>query len=141
MPPDAIAAEKLYQSESERIQDSKKKAETLYLDNLKDNLDKIRQLRDEEIKCLKSSYELGLISTEEYFSRLADFRDRYFEYGSTGWQNYSAEILKHNKKLSDEQEKALAEAAETVSESIKKRYDAIAKERKILRKRLAISVE
>lgn len=134
---DAIAAEKLYQSESERIQDSKKKAETLYLDNLKDNLDKIRQLRDEEIKCLKSSYELGLISTEEYFSRLADFRDRYFEYGSTGWQNYSAEILKHNKKLSDEQEKALAEAAETVSESIKKRYDAIAKEQENLEKRLA----
>ena len=134
---DALQAQAFYESEANRIQDSKKNAETLYLEALKDNVDRIKTLRDEELKSLKTSYELGLISTEEYFSQLSDWRDRYFEYGSTGWQNYTAEILKYNKKLSDEQEKALSDAAKTVSDSIKKQYDELMKEQEKLREKLS----
>lgn len=134
---DAIAAEKLYLSENERIQNGKKKAEDLYLASLKENVERIKALREEEIKTLKLSYDLGAISTEEYFSRLAQFRDRYFEYGSIGWINYTAEIAKHNQKLADEQQKALESAADTVSDSIKRRYESIAKEQDKLRDKLA----
>ena len=134
---DAIAAQKLYESESERIQNRKKNSEALYLEQLKENVEKIKLLRDEELKSLKTSYDLGLIDAQEYFSRLADWRDRYFEYGTTGWQSYTAEILKYNKKLSDEQEKALTDAAETVSKNIKKRYDDLLKQQESLREKLA----
>lgn len=134
---DALAAQALYENESERLHDSKKNAEELYLEKLKDNVERIKTFRDEELKSLKTSYELGLISTQDYFSQLTDWRDRYFEYGSVGWQSYTAEILKYNKSLSDEQQKALSDAAKTVSNNIKKQYDELLKEQESLKEKLS----
>ena len=134
---DALEAQAFYESELSRIQDSKKNAEALYLEELKENVERKKTLRDEELKSLKNSYELGLISTEQYFSQLSDWRDRYFETGSTEWQSYTTEILKYNKKLAEEQEKALSDASETVSESIKKQYDELLKEQEKLRGKLS----
>ena len=134
---DAIGAQKLYENEREKIQNSKKNSEALYLARLKENTDKIKELRDLELRSLKSAYELGLISTNEYFAGLADFRDRYFEEGSVGWLNYTTEILKYNKKLSDEQLKALSDAAETTAKNIKKRFDDLIKEKEKFAEKLA----
>lgn len=133
----ALQAQRKYTLENERLQDSKKKAQALYVDSLKDNVERIKALRDDELCCLKNSYELGLISTEEYFARLGEWRDRYFENGTADWQKYTAEILSHNKKLADEQQKALSNAASVVSEHIKKQYDALIKEQEQLEDKLS----
>lgn len=133
---DAIAAEQLYESESDRIQNSKKKAEALYIEQLRDNVEKIKELRQQELKSLETSYELGLIDTEEYYTRLADFRDRYFAYGSVEWMNYTAEILEHNKKLADEQEKALSKAAQTTAENISDTFEQLEKQQTKLEEKL-----
>lgn len=134
---DAISAQKLYESERDRLQNNRKNSDALYLAQLKENAEKIKQLRDEELRALKNAYAAGLIDTNEYFSRLEDFRDRYFETGSVGWQSYTAEILKYNKKLSDEQEKALSDAAKTTAENIEKRFDELIKQKEKFEEKLA----
>lgn len=133
---DAIAAQKLYESENERIQNSKKDSEALYIEQLKSNVERINELRDQELNALKTSYDLGIISTSDYFSRLEDFRDRYFEYGSEKWQDYTAQILEHNRKLAEEQQKALDKAAESVSDSIRERFEELKNEQDKLQKSL-----
>lgn len=133
---DAVNAEKKYESEKERLESKRKNSEQLYLDFLKNNVNKIRALREEELKCLEASYELGIISTEDYFSRLEDYRDRYFSKGSAEWIDFTVEILEHNKKLADEQEKVLLSAAETTAEDIKSVFDTLEKERESLSEKM-----
>lgn len=133
---DATNAEKKYESEKERIENKRKNSDQLYLDFLRDNVKKIRYLREEELKCLEASYELGIISTEEYFSSLENYRDRYFSKGSAEWIDYTVEILEHNKKLADEQEKALLNAAETTADDIKSVFVTLEKERESLSKKM-----
>ncbi|MBQ7793228.1 MAG: hypothetical protein IJ366_01790 [Clostridia bacterium] len=134
---DAIAAEKFYESETDRIQNAKRRADTRYLAGLRENVEKIKELRAEELKCLEISYEMGVISTEDYFSQLQDYRDRYFEQGSVEWLEFTAEILQHNKNLADEQEKALLKACETTAEGVRAQFEAIAKEQGKLEEKLS----
>ena len=133
---DAINAEKKYESEKERIDNKRKNSDQLYLDFLRDNVNKIRSLREEELKCLEASYDLGIISTEEYFSSLENYRDRYFTKGSAEWIDYTVEILEHNKKLADAQEKALLSAAQTTADDIKKVFATLEKERESLSEKM-----
>lgn len=133
----AIAAEKAYGSESERVIADKRKSEEEYLQYLRDNLDKIKGIRDDELKCLELSYEMGIIDTEEYFSRLEDFRDRYFSKGSSEWLNYTGKILQHNQKLADEQQKALTKAAEETADKINDVFEELEKEQNKLSEKLS----
>lgn len=133
---DAINAEKKYEAEKERIQSKRKNSDQKYLDFLRDNVNKIRTLRQEELKCLEASYDLGIISTEEYYQGLENYRDRYFRKGSAKWIDYTAEILEHNKKLADEQEKAILDAAETTADEINKVFSTIEKERNALSEKM-----
>ncbi len=133
---DAINAEKKYESEKERIEGKRKNSDQMYLDFLRDNVKKIRSLREEELKCLEASYDLGIISTEEYYTGLENYRDRYFRKGSADWIDYTVEILEHNKKLADEQEKALLSAAETTADDIKKVFSTLEKERESLSEKM-----
>lgn len=133
---DAVNAEKKYEAEKERIQSKRKNSDQKYLDFLRDNVNKIRSLRQEELKCLEASYDLGIISTEEYYQGLENYRDRYFRKGSAKWIDYTAEILEHNKKLADEQEKALLDAAETTADDIKNVFSALEKEQAALSEKM-----
>ncbi|MEE0944881.1 MAG: hypothetical protein UIM24_05465 [Clostridia bacterium] len=134
---EAIAAEKQYDNESERVQNNRKNAEAAYIQYIRDNLDKIRGIREDELKCLELSYELGIISTEEYFSRLQDFRDRYFLRGSADWLKYTGEVLEHNKKLAEEQEKALTKAAEETADNINDIFEELEKNREKLSEKIS----
>lgn len=134
---EAIASEKQYESESERVQNNRKKAEAEYVEFLKNNLDRINGIRRDELECLELSYELGIISTEEYFTRLEDFRDRYFTKGSADWLNYTGKILEHNQKLAAEQEKALTKAAEETAENINDIFEELEKNREKLSEKIS----
>ncbi len=134
---DAVSAERFYQSETDRIQNAKRRADTRYLAGLRENVEKIRELREEELKCLEISYEMGVIGTEDYFNQLQSYRDRYFERGSVDWLEFTAKILEHNKKIVDEQEKALQRACESTSEGIRAQFDAISKEQDKLQDKLS----
>lgn len=58
-------------------------------------------------KRLDSERNLNLISEEEYYKNLASLRDSYFAVGTEGWHKYTAEIYKHNRELSEKQQKEL----------------------------------
>ena len=133
----AIALEKQYDAEAQRVHNSRMQKEAGYVEYLKNNLDRIRGVRNDELKCLELSYELGIISTEEYFTRLEAFRDRYFLKGSADWINYTGKILEHNQKLANEQEKALSKAAEETAEKINDIFEELEKKREKLNDKLS----
>lgn len=132
----ATAAEKKYGAEQEALSDKRKSSEQAYIEFLKNNVNKVYALRKEELKSLEVSYELGIISTEEYFKRLENYRNRYFRKGSKEWIDFTAEVLEHNKKLAEEQEKALLGAAEATAKDIESVFSSLEKEREKLEGKL-----
>lgn len=54
----------------------------------------------------KFDYDMGLISAEEYYTRLAALRDEYLENDSDEWRSVTVEIKKYYDSLSEEQKKA-----------------------------------
>lgn len=107
-----------------------------YLTALENCLNNSALLVNDAMKSLKLAYEVGAIDTEEYFSSLEKYRDRYFSRGSVEWQEYTAEIIKHNRTLLSEQNKALEDAYASVTKDIKKQFDELEKDREKLEKKL-----
>ena len=71
-----------------------------------------KKRRERELKNLKNSLDLGLITEQEYYEKLKDYRDKYFEQGTDSWYSYTEEIAKYNKKMSDnavEEQKKMVE--------------------------------
>ena len=95
--------------------------ENLYieLDNLTKNAaknaEKYAKARQErELKNLKNSQKLGLISEREYYEKLREYRDKNLRQGSDEWYKYTEEIIFYNKRLSDEVVKEQQKMAEKV---------------------------
>ncbi|MBS7297530.1 MAG: hypothetical protein KIG65_00455 [Eubacteriales bacterium] len=133
----ALLASRNYGSESEKITEKKGMSEKAYAKLVKSNLEQIEQMRKEELEALELTYELGIISTQEYFAGLENYRNRYFANGSVEWMKYTAEILKHNKKLAEEQQKALSTAAENTAEEIGEIFEKIGEKREKLSEKLS----
>lgn len=73
---------------------------------------KAEKARERELQELKDQLELSEITEAEYYERLADYRDKYFEEGSDEWYNYSIEIAKYQKRIADsavEEQKKMVE--------------------------------
>lgn len=48
--------------------------------------------QEKQLRNLKHRLEMGEISHEEYYKKLAEYRNTYFEEGSSEWQQYTEEI-------------------------------------------------
>jgi len=73
---------------------------------------KAEKARERELQELKDQLELSKITEAEYYEKLADYRDKYFEEGSDEWYNYSIEIAKYQKRIADnavEEQKKMVE--------------------------------
>ncbi|MDO4618450.1 MAG: hypothetical protein Q4B31_02890 [Clostridia bacterium] len=126
---DAVSADK-------RISESRLATLEHYLECEIKNFEKTKELRSEELSAIEKSYELGIISTDQYFKSLADYRDKYFESGSSGWLSYVTGVISENKRLTDEQKRALTNVCEDMSDNIKDMFQSIAKEREKLEEKL-----
>lgn len=87
------------------------------------NAERLAKKRQErELKNLKNSKDLELISEREYYEKLRDYRDKNLRQGSDEWYKYTEEIIKYNKELAEkaqkEQEKAAKEAAKKCAEML-----------------------
>ncbi len=133
---EAISNERLYLKESEQIQNAKSRAETKYLAQLQSTLERVKGLRNEELRCLKMSYEYGIIGTAEYYSQLENCRDRYFSRGSVKWLEYTDKLLEHNQNILNAQEEALLNACKTTADGIKEQFELIDKEQEKLKNKL-----
>lgn len=92
-------------------------------------LSKVDRARQEaiqkELDNLKFAKNMDLITEQEYYAKLAEFRDKYFEEGSKEWQQYTVEIYNYNKRLAEEQikkEKEIAEENKRLVDDYIKRY-------------------
>ena len=65
--------------------------------------DRIRnEMRERELQQIKNSLDAGVISQQEYYVKLREFRDKYFDVGSKEWEEYTLDILKYCKNMSEE---------------------------------------
>ncbi len=86
---DAEKAAKLIREENFRLE---KAADDEYLEELKNAAEKEKIIREKEFSSLKNSFDLGYITQEEYYSRLGELRDKYFESDSNEWAEYTKQI-------------------------------------------------
>lgn len=102
-------------------------------------LAKKRQAR--ELKNLKNSRDLELISEQEYYEKLRDYRDTHLRQGSDDWYKYTEEIIKYNKRLADEAEKEQERAAEEAAKRCAEMLARVEKLQEDLRSRLGADDE
>lgn len=62
----------------------------------------LKEQQERELKDLKRARDLGEITDEEYYKKLAMHRNKYFEEDSTEWNEHTDEILNYYKDLSDD---------------------------------------
>ena len=119
-----------YRTEYEELMNTKKlrslySNESKRLQILKSNLDYYDSLRDQDFERLKTSLDLKLISEEEYYTRLADLRDTYFEKGSNEWAKYTIQITKYNSEIIEEQKEQLINMFENVNSEYLESFNAL----------------
>lgn len=67
---------------------------------------------EKELRDLKYKHEMGEISDAEYYSKLEEYRNKYFTEGSKEWQSYTTEIHNYTETLKKEVQTAYDEVAE-----------------------------
>ncbi|MBE7031997.1 MAG: hypothetical protein E7401_03435 [Ruminococcaceae bacterium] len=77
-----------------------------------ENLAKKRQKR--ELENLKTAKELELVTEQEYYEKLKEYRDKNLEQGTDAWFKCTEEIAAYNKKLLKEQEELHQQMAEKI---------------------------
>lgn len=75
--------------------------------------DILKEQREKELRDLQYYHDTGLISDQKYYESLGKYRDKYFEEGSSEWQQYTTEIYNYNKSQID---KILSEYESATSE-------------------------
>lgn len=90
--------------------------------NAAKNAEKYAKARQErELKNLKNSQKLGLISEKEYYEKLKEYRDKNLKEGSDEWYKYTEEIVFYNKRMCDEaieQQKKMAEKIKALQDDL-----------------------
>ena len=112
-------ATKTEEERQKSISAIRNKAYTEENKKLSDSAKQQQEVRDREIKQLKNSLEIGIISEADYYLQLRELRDKYFAVGSEDWENYTVEILKYCKETSEKIAKAEKEAAEAMAKAQK----------------------
>lgn len=91
----------------------------------KDSQERQEKLQQRVLQSLKNSFDLGLITEEQYYSQLTKLRDSYFAAGSEKWEKYTLEILKHNIDAAEKQRDALAKIYDDIANNITDKIDEI----------------
>lgn len=64
------------------------------------------QMAEEKTDKLSAMYSLGLISAKEYYEKLGNVRDEFFESGTPEWENFSVELAKFYSKQLEQKNKS-----------------------------------
>lgn len=109
---------------SKRINQIRQKSASDSLKKLSDYEKYTKKLLDREYEDLKNSLDLGLISEQEFYLKLKDYRDKYFAVGSDKWKEYTVDILKYCQDTANEIAKAQKAAIMDVFNEMSKDIDA-----------------
>lgn len=91
-------AAEVEQIKQERILELEKEGDDAYLEELKNAAEKEQTERDNAFKELKNDLDDEIITESQYYSSLAELRNKYFEEGTQEWQEYSREIAKYTQE-------------------------------------------
>lgn len=124
----AVKTEQERQTEISAI---RRKAAADKLKKLTDDERIENEVRERELKQLKNSLNLGVISQQEYYTQLKVLRDKYFDVGSEEWEEYTVEILKYCKdtaeEIAKEEKKAILSVFSDMGEQIEQSYEEVEK--------------
>lgn len=76
-----------------------------------------KDLRERDFNELKIQLSNREISEEEYYSRLAELRDAYFDEGSNEWTKYTLSIAKYNDSVIDKQKETIKNMLDDIHSS------------------------
>lgn len=98
------------------------------------------EMHERELKQLKNSLSLGVISQQEYYIRLRELRDKYFSVGSEEWEEYTVEILKYCKSaaenIAETEKKAILGLFSEMGSQIEQSYEEIEQTQKKMEEKL-----
>lgn len=91
--------------------------------DVKNHLKRVAEENAEMYKSMRSdmdySYKMGVISSEDYYAKLAVMRDKYLEVDSDEWRSVNVEIKKYTDELTASQKKAYDEAVKAQEQAAK----------------------
>lgn len=70
---------------------------------------------EKEFRDLDFSHQMGYISNEQYYNKMATLRDKYFESGSEDWQKYTLKINKYHLELVEKQKEDIISLYDEIS--------------------------
>lgn len=120
------SSESIIKAEHEKqnqLKQLRKNASSEELKRLEEEENIRQEITEHEYTQLKNQLELGLISQEEYYLKLREFRDKYFETGTSGWEKYTVEILKFCKDTSESIAETQKNAILNVFDEMSKKTD------------------
>lgn len=96
-----------------------------------------KSLREKEFNELKVSNAKGEISNEEYYQKLAQLRDIYFNEGTNEWTRYTLQIANYNSDIVEQQKKELYDMFDDVNCAYAKSLDEMAKKQEEIKGKLS----
>jgi len=134
------SAAKTEQERQNSINKIRRNAATEELRKLTDEERIKQEIIGREYNQLKNRLDLGLISQEEYYLKLREYRDKYFTVGSKEWEEYTIEILTFCKKtaetIAEVQKKAILSVFEDMSKKVSESSDELLKTQEKMEQKL-----
>ena len=112
------------------------KLENLTKDAQKNQIRLDKKTHERMAKNLKNARDLDLVTEQEYYESLKQYRDTYLQKGTDDWYKYTEEIVAYNKRLADEAAAAAAEEARIAEERRRKMAETVAGLKKDLEENL-----
>lgn len=116
------ATESLYSGVKKLEEEAEKDRQTAE----KERQEAIENAAKEEKATLDYYYEIGEISEEEYYRKLEDIRDRYFEEDTDSWRSYTKTLIKYEKEKLETIKSEIQEAYEEAFEGVAEKRNAMA---------------
>lgn len=112
---------------AETTEKTAKQKETATKKYLKELEKAYKEQRDKELRDIDFSHQMGYMSDEEYYNKLAILRDKYFEKGSDDWQKYTLKINKYHLEMVEQQKQDIISLYDEISREAEKAINAAEK--------------
>lgn len=131
--------EKAAKKTSDTVEKTTKQKETATKKYLKEVEKARKEQIEKEFRDLNFSHQMGYISDEQYYAKIAVLRDKYFEKGSEEWQKYTLMINKYHVELVEKQKEDIISLYDEISKEAEKAINDVEKKYAKLTSKLSSS--
>ena len=112
--------EKAAQKTAETTEKTLKQKETATKKYLKAVEKAYKEQIEKEFRDIEFSHQMGYMSDEQYYNKMAILRDKYFEKGSEEWQKYTLKINKYHLEMVEQQKQDIISLYDEISKEAQK---------------------